>query len=360
MTWGFGGKGQLGHGDTTRHLVPKLVAGLEGAKKMACGYYHNLVATSDTVYSWGKSDRGQLGHGSTTMALVPTAVEALSGKGIEHLDCGDYNSMVATESGEVYMWGRGQEGQMGNGMGEDVLSPIQHPAFNGNSLITLSLGWGHGAAITKQPLDVARLSHNPKQDSREEAGDTDDSMQISGILPALMPHSSKGTEGAKGAVKEFAEEYKDMMHVEETTEAHLGQLDQVMEGLLGRLDEYGAVLDTTKVDTARTWNVMLPRLISNAQDMEATFAVIDELEGYVNQVGEGMRKLEHRVDATEEAVTGGASVQSKAMSFFGLKASSSRDPILDLPVDIPKAGPLFDRLHQQGRAQAQPGSGKKP
>ena len=179
MTWGFGGKGQLGHGDTTRHLVPKLVAGLEGAKKMACGYYHNLVATSDTVYSWGKSDRGQLGHGSTTMALVPTAVEALSGKGIEHLDCGDYNSMVATESGEVYMWGRGQEGQMGNGMGEDVLSPIQHPAFNGNSLITLSLGWGHGAAITKQPLDVARLSHNPKQDSSEEAGDTDDSMQIS-------------------------------------------------------------------------------------------------------------------------------------------------------------------------------------
>ena len=121
--------------------------------------------------------------------------------------------------------------------------------------------------------------------------------------------------------------------------------NQVVDGMLGQLDEYGAVLDTTKVDTARTWNVMLPKLIQNAQKMEATFAAIDELEAYVAQVGDGMKRLQHRVDAAEKLVTGGDSVSSRVMSFFG-QASYSRDPVLDQKVDyIPKPGPLIDRLH---------------
>ena len=90
------------------------------------------------------------------------------------------------------------------------------------------------------------------------------------------------------------------------------------------------------------------RASKTAQQMEATFAVIDQLEAYVDQVGEGMRRLEHRVEATEEVVTGGASVQSKALSFFGLKTGPSRDPVLDQPVDyVPNPKPLFDRLHNE-------------
>jgi len=68
---------------------------------MACGYYHNLAATKDAVYSWGKSDRGQLGHGDTGTALSPTIVKTLTGKQITYLDCGDYNSIVATDDKEV-------------------------------------------------------------------------------------------------------------------------------------------------------------------------------------------------------------------------------------------------------------------
>jgi len=114
--------------------------------------------------------------------------------------------------------------------------------------------------------------------------------------------------------------------------------------MLAKLDEYGAVLDTTKVDTQRTWGVMLPRLIHNAQQMEVTFRLVDELELYVYNAGEAMKRLEHRVGAMEEEVTGGDSVQSKVMSFFK-QAKPTRDPVLDEPVDyIPKASEFKARL----------------
>lgn len=70
-SWGFGGKGQLGHGDMTRHTVPHRVEALSGVTHIACGYYHNLAATSEAVFSWGRGERGQLGHGDVNGSSPP-------------------------------------------------------------------------------------------------------------------------------------------------------------------------------------------------------------------------------------------------------------------------------------------------
>jgi len=332
-TWGFGGKGQLGHGNTARHLQPKAVSGIEGAVLMACGYYHNLAATKDAVYSWGKSDRGQLGHGDTGTALSPTIVKTLTGKQITYLDCGDYNSIVATDDKEVYIWGRGQEGQIGNGKLEDAMIPFLHPGLSGCTIQCLSLGWGHGAAIVDSVDSVAMCL----VDNRNEKHAVEQQLMPELKVAACQhPHM---------VAEEFGQDYKDVLQYPELTEAKLCQVGEVVDGMLSCLDEYGAVLDTTKVDTKRTWDIVLPRLIHNAQQMEATFQAIDELERYVIQVREAMQKLEQRVEATEEAVTSNDSMQSKVLSFFGGKKSAARDPVLSESVDyIPSARQLREKL----------------
>ena len=54
-TWGFGGRGRLGHNDEQDQLVPREVAGELGggrAVMLAAGYAHTMVVTHDGAL-WG-------------------------------------------------------------------------------------------------------------------------------------------------------------------------------------------------------------------------------------------------------------------------------------------------------------------
>ena len=260
LTWGFGGKGQLGHGDTLRHLIPKKVEGITGAELMACGYYHNIVSTKQNdTYTWGKSDRGQLGHGDTLTVLTPRAVESLCGDSVIYLDCGDYNSAVATASGSVFLWGRGQEGQLGSESLDDVLAPQCYEAFQGAGLASLSLGWGHGAVVTTDALavrkpaeplpvtatatDEASASDTPTENATtvERKEDVEPSLKEhyrptaatggvgAGLQEGLpvMPSSVSLKANGRAALSDFSQDYRDMLQYEEMTEEHLAKIDQV-------------------------------------------------------------------------------------------------------------------------------------
>ena len=66
-TFGFNARGQLGHGDTTSHAVPRQVSGLDRkfVTTVGCSYYHSIFACADDmeVYACGRNDYGQLGLG---------------------------------------------------------------------------------------------------------------------------------------------------------------------------------------------------------------------------------------------------------------------------------------------------------
>ena len=64
--WGSGDYGRLGHGDNLSEKTAKLVEILrdKDVRKIACGLRHTLALTSDgNVYAWGYGGDGQLGHG---------------------------------------------------------------------------------------------------------------------------------------------------------------------------------------------------------------------------------------------------------------------------------------------------------
>lgn len=94
--------GQLGHGDRATQLTPRLVEALAHVRIAAVcargAHVLALEADSGKVWSWGRGDEGQLGHGNTAPSSRPRAIACFGGssssssKGDETLSPGDYRS----------------------------------------------------------------------------------------------------------------------------------------------------------------------------------------------------------------------------------------------------------------------------
>lgn len=67
------------------------------------------------VFMWGRGEDGQLGLGDTSDQDEPTYVDALRGVGVRQIACGSGHTVVLTTEGEVYTWGRGDDGRLGHG-----------------------------------------------------------------------------------------------------------------------------------------------------------------------------------------------------------------------------------------------------
>lgn len=68
------------------------------------------------VYAWGQNTSGQVGcHDITTLVQdIPRKLNfTLTGKKVICISCGDSFSVVVTNNGEVYSWGRNDVGQLG-------------------------------------------------------------------------------------------------------------------------------------------------------------------------------------------------------------------------------------------------------
>lgn len=69
-------------GKESRHVTkPVQVRSLSGCKvrDVACGQYHMAVITeTGDVFTWGYGKEGQLGHSETTDHSIPTKVEKLA------------------------------------------------------------------------------------------------------------------------------------------------------------------------------------------------------------------------------------------------------------------------------------------
>ncbi|XP_053697522.1 probable E3 ubiquitin-protein ligase HERC3 [Sabethes cyaneus] len=83
--------------------------------QVVVGFAHCLVLTSNgEVYSWGSGARGQLGNGIITpRQKLPQLVEALAGVKIVHIAAGAWHSAAVSSFGDLYTWGCNDRGQLG-------------------------------------------------------------------------------------------------------------------------------------------------------------------------------------------------------------------------------------------------------
>jgi len=88
------------------------------AMHIDCGTFHTAVLLhSGEVYVFGNNNHGQLGQGNTKLSGHPVIVPLPSAA--THLACGDNHTVILLQSGEVFTFGRHQEGQLGRKKGEE-------------------------------------------------------------------------------------------------------------------------------------------------------------------------------------------------------------------------------------------------
>ena len=64
-----------------------------------------LLSRAGELFTWGRSDDGRLGHGAQHHASTPTRIDALLGVCVAQVACGDMQTAAVTEDGQLLVWG---------------------------------------------------------------------------------------------------------------------------------------------------------------------------------------------------------------------------------------------------------------
>lgn len=151
LVWGTGN--QCASVRSLSDATPTLV--MRNAKEVAAGARHTLVLTKDgKVYGWGINPQGELGTGNTNdVCQGPVPVPSLDGKGVTHIATGYGFSLAVTSTGDLYCTGDNSMGQCpaargarSNRVEAFALVPMQELAGH---VASVSAGSFHALVLTK-------------------------------------------------------------------------------------------------------------------------------------------------------------------------------------------------------------------
>ncbi|CAL1297267.1 unnamed protein product [Larinioides sclopetarius] len=148
---GYGSGGRLGIGGADSVSTPTLLESIQdiAIKKVAVnsGGKHCLALTiHGEVYSWGEGDDGKLGNG-TRSSDRPKKIESINGKEVIDIACGGAHSACITSSGELFTWGKGRYGRLGHGDSEDQLKPKRVELLVNYNVIDVACGSGDAQTL---------------------------------------------------------------------------------------------------------------------------------------------------------------------------------------------------------------------
>ena len=132
LDWGTNGQGQLGTGTLRKRsdvpvtvpLPARVRQVTQGGSLPGNGQTLALLTNGD-LYAWGDDGQGQLGDGKTAVQSSPELITPPSGVTYQALAASGGTSYGISTTGDVYAWGGGKEGQIGNGTTESSLTPVK-------------------------------------------------------------------------------------------------------------------------------------------------------------------------------------------------------------------------------------------
>ncbi|CAL5204404.1 unnamed protein product [Lathyrus oleraceus] len=151
--WGNGDYGRLGLGNLNSQWTPAICTSFhnQNLKAIACGGAHTLFLTDNgCVYATGLNDFGQLGISeSKQYSVVPLQVFGHEKK-VVHISAGYNHSSAITVDGELYMWGKNTNGQLGLGKRAPNIVPLPTKVeyLDGITIKMAALGSEHSMAIS--------------------------------------------------------------------------------------------------------------------------------------------------------------------------------------------------------------------
>ncbi|RLN90144.1 hypothetical protein BBJ28_00005844 [Nothophytophthora sp. Chile5] len=164
-SWGWGGStmkgaGGLGHAGGKDEPTPRLLSTLvdQGVPiaTVECGEFHTVALTKDgEIWAWGNGEYGRLGNGETDTCEVPEPIEFFAKENVVSIAAGRDFSFALTDAGELYSWGVNSQNQLGvgGGLAMDVYNmesiPTLVETFNGVAVKQFAAGYDHAAAVTE-------------------------------------------------------------------------------------------------------------------------------------------------------------------------------------------------------------------
>ncbi len=123
--WGENGFGQLGNGTVEKSILPVEVGGLpQAALSVSAGYYFTCAGTIENdIYCWGRGDYGQLGNGYSSINKIVVDGYGFPGV-VNSFSVGSTHSCAVLESGKIVCWGTSFSGQLGNGDNDNHPIPV--------------------------------------------------------------------------------------------------------------------------------------------------------------------------------------------------------------------------------------------
>lgn len=129
--WGENGEGQLGDGTTNQVSLddpPATVQGLTGVTSITVGMTYACASDATATYCWGSDNYGVLGNGLDGPSNVPAPVSSPVGVSVQLAAANGWNpgrTCAVATTGNVYCWGSGFDGGLGNGAVDDSDGPVQ-------------------------------------------------------------------------------------------------------------------------------------------------------------------------------------------------------------------------------------------
>jgi alpha-tubulin suppressor-like RCC1 family protein len=159
LAWGYNFFGQLGDGTQTNRTIPvPAVSSAFGGSpviRVAVGSHHALALTATgQLFAWGAGGFGQIGDGNTISHSIPVPVSvagALAGKTVIAMDAGTGHSVALTSDGSVVAWGLNSSGQLGDGTFTSRLLPQaidRTGALSGKTITAIAAGREFTLALT--------------------------------------------------------------------------------------------------------------------------------------------------------------------------------------------------------------------
>ena len=157
--------GKFKHGDPAAKYTPQLVAALHGVRisSVAVGSLHSLaLSEAGDVYSFGVGQYGQLGDADQDMRDTPQPIAALQGVRVGAVSAGYEHSLVVSTAGRLYSFGCGMCGQLGHGDDASQFAPRLVKALQGVRVSAVAAGEDHSLALSEGRVYSFGSGHHGK------------------------------------------------------------------------------------------------------------------------------------------------------------------------------------------------------
>lgn len=153
--WGSGYYGKMGNGEpwnddyvNTEMRQVLLPEGQGGQTVSISGGHICTILDNGDVYCWGRGNQGQLGYGGTSNRNIPANVNLPGQRSAIAISTGTFMTCAITTDGMGYCWGENDEGQLGNGTTNSRrMTPAEVLFPSGYTPVSISAGDDFACAL---------------------------------------------------------------------------------------------------------------------------------------------------------------------------------------------------------------------